>query len=330
MESLKDFETVRDAAGYRLAWMSKAGGKAFWISRPGDWLEKYEVERSSPLNISTTEYWGEKRVARAGVYITGQRQWLNTRKRDELWQGEIVRPFNSDHVVSLNLLRAGNTVRDWLDFTNKYGLIGRSPTLGRWFLSGKDKRTFIAETEHEGEWHHLRNVLFRVYEYYPAIQNRDFAFLKNFITWESDDIVREDIGLKVGGIKITPAIAMREKHGMNARYFEVMSKPDVFVPAAIAIKDYVNSYLEKSLSLEISFDPKTLQFISSLQFGSFGAALVAEAVELVAGRLEARACNVCGTWFRVGANHKRKDRIFCSPACKMRDYRARKSANAAL
>lgn len=307
--------------------MPKRGGKAYWISRrEEDWSEKYEVERSSPLEISTAQYAGEKRVSKAGVYIAGQRQWLNRRKPDDSWRGEVVRPFDSDEVVSLNLLRKGNTLKGWLDFTNKYGLIGHAPVLDRWLLCGKEKRAFIAEIEHEGEWHHLRNVLFRIYKYYPAIRDRDSEFLSNFITWSSNDVVREDRGLEISGIKIAPAIAMRGKYRMNARYFENMNRPDVFVPAAIAMSDGVNQYLEKSLSLEISFDASSLEFSSSFRYGSLGSALVAEAVEFVAGRLEARACNVCGTWFRVGVSHKRKDRIFCSAACKMRDYRIRKSA----
>jgi hypothetical protein len=327
MESLKSFEWVRDTAGYRLAWMPKRGGKAYWLSRSEeDWSDEYEVERSSPLEISTTQYAGEKRISKAGVYIAGQRQWLNRRNPDDLWCGEVVRPFDSDEVVSLNLLRTGSTLKGWLDFTNKYGLIGHIPILDRWHLFGKEKRTFIAQVEHEGGWHHLRNVLFRIYEYYPAIRDRDSAFLSSFITWFSEDAVHEDRGNKISGTRITPAIAMRGKYRMNAQYFESMSRPDLFVPAAIAISDHVNRYLEKSVSLEISFDPKSLQFKSSFRYGSLGAAIVAEAVEFVAGRFEARACNVCSTWFRIGARHKRKDRIFCSAACKMRDYRARKSA----
>jgi hypothetical protein len=56
--------------------------------------------------------------------------------------------------------------------------------------------------------------------------------------------------------KIKPAIALRGSYPLNAKYFESMRRPDVFVPAAIVISDYVNQYLEKSLSLEVSFDLK--------------------------------------------------------------------------
>jgi hypothetical protein len=120
------------------------------------------------------------------------------------------------------------------------------------------------------------------------------------------------------------AIAIRGEHDFKSDYFEHMKRPDVFVPAAFVLRDMVNGYMEKALSFNTSFDPTTLEFSSSLRYGSFGAALVAEAVEFMAGHFEARQCTVCGSWFRVGAGQMRVDRRFCSAACKMRDYRARK------
>jgi hypothetical protein len=54
------------------------------------------------------------------------------------------------------------------------------------------------------------------------------------------------------------------------------------------VGDSVSSYLGKSLSLEVSFDPKTLEFSTSLRYDSFGAALVAEAIEFMVGHFEAR------------------------------------------
>jgi hypothetical protein len=184
----------------------------------------------------------------------------------------------------------------------------------------------LPATCHEGEWHHLKNVLSKIYDDYPAIKRRDSTYLSKVIKWDSDNVVREDRGLKVGRTKILPAIAMRgEESSYNAHYFQYMKRPDVFAPAAFSLRDRVNSYLEKSLSLEISFDPKSLEFASSIRYSSLGAALVAEAVEFMAGHFAAQQCKVCGSWFRIGADQMRKDRIFCSAACKMRDYRARKS-----
>jgi hypothetical protein len=190
-------------------------------------------------------------------------------------------------------------------------------------MSGKDERWFICDVEHEGEWHHLRNVLSKIYQDYPAIKKRDSKYLSTVIEWESDDVVRENRGPTIGRTKLQPAIAMRGKYSHNVSYFEHMKKPDVFVPTAFALRDVINRYMEGSLSLKVSFDPRTLEFMSSLSYGSLGAALIAEAVEFMAGHFEARQCTVCGSWFRMGAGQMRRDRLFCSAACKMRDYRKR-------
>jgi hypothetical protein len=330
MESLKSFESYRNVAGYRLAWMPMRGRHAFWISEPSDdWSGRQVIDRSAGLEISTSQGRGEKRVAKRGMYVAHTVQILNRRGPDEVPDFEIMRPFESNELVSMNLLTAGDSPQDWINFINKFGLIGHQPLLDRWHLfgrdAGKDKRHFICEVEHEGEWHHLRNVLGRIYRYHPAISKRDSKTLSRFITWDSDDVVREERGPLFGKTNLRMAIAMRGGHNFKSGYFNHMKRPDVFVPAAFVLRDKINSYMEKTLSFQASFDPKTLEFSSSLRYGSFGAALVAEAVEFMAGHFEARQCAVCGSWFRVGTGQMRVDRRFCSAACKMRDYRARKN-----
>jgi hypothetical protein len=205
-------------------------------------------------------------------------------------------------------------------------MIGHRSVRDHWNLFEKKNGCLFYELEHEGEWHRLTKVLSKIYNDYPAIRKKNTSYLSSVIKWESDNVVREDRGLKIGRAKISPAIAMRGKYSRNAHYFEYMKRPDVLTPAAFVIRDDVNRYLEKSLSLELSFDPKTFEFTSSLRYGSLGAALVVEAVEFMAGHFEAKQCAVCGSWFRTGANQMRKDRIFCSAACKMRDYRSRKTS----
>jgi hypothetical protein len=48
--------------------------------------------------------------------------------------------------------------------------------------------------------------------------------------------------------------------------------------------------------------------------------------EAIAGGNEQRACKLCGRWFEIstGRNGSRKDRLFCSDACKSKDYRTRR------
>jgi predicted RNA-binding Zn ribbon-like protein len=116
---------------------------------------------------------------------------------------------------------------------------------------------------------------------------------------------------------------MRGKYKMNSHLFKHFKKPDVIGPAAFALSSFVNGYLKKAVSIELNVDPSSFEFKTTLQYQSLGAALVSEAIEFMAGHFEAKQCKVCGSWFRVGVSRNRRDRIFCSAACKMRDFRAR-------
>jgi len=275
MEALKHFEWMRDPQGFRLAWIPIGRTKAQWVEPGKKWSEKYDANGAENLHIRTTEYRRESCRAHPGLYIAGYRHDVNVRKSSPHAkpQGEIVRPFETDELVSLNLLRLENSPRGWLQFANRYGLLGHPPPLERWHLTGRDQRLFTYEVEHEAEWHRLRKVLRSIFVYYPAIKKRDSK-------------------------RVTSA--------------------------AFALRDGVNRYLRNALSIEIDFDMPDLNFNSSIRYSSFGAALIAEAVEFIAGRFEAKQCVVCGSWFRSGAAQRRRDRVFCSAACKMRDYRHRK------
>jgi hypothetical protein len=288
------------------------------------WDHKLEKQagRERELSIRTTEYYGEKRPAKAGLYIIGQRLYPNLPRNKRSYV--ITKPFATDDLISLNLVNASNSPSAWIDFTNKFGMLGTEKE--RWFLSGRDPRVFVCDVEAEGSFHHLLNVLRRIYDYFPAIQSKNSNHLSRFIEWDSEGIPREKWGPKIGNTVLTPAIAMKGYTNAENEALKQMRPPDLVYPAAFSIQEHVNRYLKDALSLEIGFDSTENKFTSSLRYGSFGAALVAEAVDFMAGRFGAQQCKVCSSWFRIGREQKRRDRIFCSAACKMRDYRYRKSA----
>jgi hypothetical protein len=325
MESLKQFEWHRDPNGYRLVYVAPGSRRTYFVKANDDWNAKPEraEARVRELSIRTTEYRGEKRPPKAGLYIAGYRAYLNVKNSNPSYV--TVRPFENDDLVSLNLLKTADSPRAWIDFSNKFGLLGTGKE--RWLLSGRDPKLFIYSVEAEGQFHHLLNVLLRIYRYFPAIQSNNTDHLGRFIEWESDDVVRETWGPNIGGVQTKPAIAMRGFSAREGEALNEMKRPDLVAPAAFSIEDYVNRYLKGALSLEIEFDRKRLKFASSLRYGSLGAALVAEAVDFMAGRFEAKQCKICSSWFRIGHEQKRRDRVFCSAACKMRDYRSRKAGS---
>lgn len=318
MESLSNFEWRRDPAGYRFAWIPERQRKAYWVTAAEKWSGAKSIDRSIKLEIWQPH--GETRRASSGLYLAGFRNDLNVKGAKTPF--EIVKPFAGEELVSRNLLESDSGPQGWLQFTNKYGQLSND---NQWHLGGRDKRWFVyLNTVHEGEWHHLRRTLFKIYNYYPAIKAKNSKYLSRFIHWESDDIVREDEGIYLGKYKVRLPIAMRGRSETNSHLFRYFKKPDVIGPAAFALSDFVNGYLKKAVSIELNVDAPNFEFKPTLQYHSLGAALVSEAIEFMTGHFEAKQCKVCGSWFRVGVSRNRRDRIFCSAACKMRDFRARK------
>ena len=102
MESLKSFEWYRNTTGYRLASMPRRGKDAFWVTEPcNTWLGKHILDRSAKLHISTTQHQGERRMANQGMYVGHTVQILNRGKPDDVPEFEIVRPFQSNELLSL-------------------------------------------------------------------------------------------------------------------------------------------------------------------------------------------------------------------------------------
>src|SRR6266545_8096684 len=267
MEALKRFEWLRDPTGYRLAWIPVGRKVAYWAQASDHWGEKQIADRSTKMQIVTTQYYGEKRRASPGLYIAGHRCDLNARKKatESVSRWERIRPFETDELISLNLLQTESGPKGWLDFTNRYGLVGHRAPLDSWHLFGRDKRQFLYEVENEGEWHHLKRILFKIYNYHPAITKRDTKFLSKFIQWDSDNSVREDGGIFLGKNKIRMPVAMRGGTDYNSHYFEKLKHGDVVIPAAFALRDSVNRYLERALSVEIDFDLPNVNFSSNLR-----------------------------------------------------------------
>jgi hypothetical protein len=321
MESLGAFEWLRDPTGYRLVWLQQHSKNGYWATTADKWSGPHPIDSLLKLEIRSWQTRGER--AKSGLYLAGFRHDLNV--KNAKIASEAIKPFASEELVSRNLLESDSGPGRWIEFTNKYGLLSSGDSPEACYVVGRDKRWFMYQSaSHESEWHHLRRTLFKIYNYYPAIKAKNSRYLSQFIHWESDDVVREDEGIHLGKHRIRWPIAMRGKSEVDSHLFSHFKRPDVIGPAAFALSKFVNRYLKQSVSIELSVDTSNFEFAPTLKYHSLGAALVSEAMEFMAGHFEAKQCKICGSWFRTGVGRNRRDRIFCSAACKMRDYRSRK------
>jgi hypothetical protein len=307
--------------GCRLAWLPQSKKNAYWVTTLDGWSGPRAIDRSIKLEITPWQNQSER--VRSGLYVVGFR--YEPYIKNSIIPTERIKPFTGEELVSRNLLEADSGPVSWLEFTNKYGPLSFRDDQDACYAAGRDKRQFMYQlASHAGEWHHLRRTLFKIYNYYPAIRARDSKYLSQFIFWESDDVVREDDGRYLGKHRIRLPIAMRGKSKMDSQLFDHFSKPDVIGPAAFALSKSVNSYLKRAASIELNVETSTWKLAPTLKYHSLGAALVSEAIEFMTGHFEAKQCKICGSWFRIGVSSNRRDRIFCSAACKMRDFRSRK------
>lgn len=89
---------------------------------------------------------------------------------------------------------------------------------------------------------------------------------------------------------------------------------------SIIINDQLSSALslmlsrETDMAWELSLNPNGLLNALWLQFAY-----------AIAGGIQHRACIVCNAWFEVAPGRGRREKRFCSDACRMRAYRNRKS-----
>jgi hypothetical protein len=240
MESLVTFEWMRDPTGYRMARLPQRQKNAFWVTAVNEWSEHGTTDRSTKLEIRSWQRRSEK--AKPGLYVAGFRHDINI--KNAKIPSEPIKPFSGEELVSRNLLESDSSPDSWLEFTNKYGPLSSHDDEDACYVAGRDKRWFMYESAaHEGEWHHLRRTLFKIYNYYPAIKAQDTKYLSQFIHWESDDVVREDEGLYLGRHKLRWPIAMRGRTEVDSHLFNHFKRPDVIGPAAFALSKFVNRYL---------------------------------------------------------------------------------------
>src|SRR5690349_4756848 len=127
MESLKNFRWRREVNEPRLAYLAQRGKNAFWVKDAGlQWDRGHTLDKATKLIIATSQYYGEKRIPKSGLYISGSRQTFHRNRADEMSPSEIIRPFVSNELISKNALQMSGSPQGWLEFTKKYGLIGHT------------------------------------------------------------------------------------------------------------------------------------------------------------------------------------------------------------
>src|SRR5262249_29769217 len=98
-------------------------------------------------------------------------------------------------------------------------------------------------------------------------------------------------------------------------------RDDVVAPALVFLARLINQELQGTISTKAVPDFEKAAISSQFVPESLLSAMWYQFADGIEKGLRYRACKVCGAWFALAPGVARKNRVFCSDACKSRDYR---------
>ena len=93
--------------------------------------------------------------------------------------------------------------------------------------------------------------------------------------------------------------------------------------AQLCIQRAVNTHVKGRLIIKLLFDEKHRQLGMHITPDNLAGALWLQFMYAVAGQKKHEKCKTCQEWFEVSPRAKRSSAIFCSVACRLRNYRKR-------
>lgn len=316
-----------------------------WISaKPlGQLEDKNDVSKVLPF-LARTSYAGQ-----IAAFATAQpKQFTNSTflvARNELANEEgslrQFNPFSERRELFRDFSDLSNDPEDFVRFANRYGHLGDSEfrislhppdTEKSKRLSGEPLIVWQFESDILKQavfiWDlHRRNERGRLAAHFQRVirdkfRNQDTAYWRFWREprgWELNDGPR--------GALLWDNSAGRLWVRENDLASE--DKSDLHKVALKILQNTTNEQLSGRLSANLSPQSDSGELVLSLRPTSLIGAIWLQFAQAVSNHTEFRRCTVCGSWMEISENASRRDKSYCSDACRMRAYRARKASKPA-
>ena len=152
---------------------------------------------------------------------------------------------------------------------------------------------------------------------WDAVRERNAEALAQCIRWREDGVYYECASAKA------EPISTYADHPEFLRWFR---KGDLVEPAILWLLGRLNARLERRTPALFQWSPERPGELHLVYIpGSLIEAMWLEFAFAVDESKDYRKCLQCGTWFEIAPDKARANRLFCSSACKSRNYRERKA-----
>lgn len=249
---------------------------------------------------------------------TGGFQWVESEKGkfltdgglrsafpDGVFQGQLLSvysPLREEPALFRNFAAMTPNEESILAFANQYGVLGIAEPLAG-LKSGERLAGWIS--------HHAR--LSHAIALWDMVCRRNEKGLAQFFQWDPN-AGRWRYSTGEGGQKMTPPAGLEFQEGK------------VLLPASLQVQRQINAALEEWASPRVVYDLDIGRMVLRIVPKNLLGALWLQLADAVTGNKEYRSCIECGRWFGL-SNERRggtKRKVFCSSACKVRDYRRKK------
>jgi hypothetical protein len=219
-----------------------------------------------------------------------------------------------------------------LEFANKYGQLGEKKLLHA-PLPEKPKSLAIVWGERLLEWNAAIREMKRALQIWDWIQARDAASLSYHVRWANEEFDETGTRRRYAGWGymshpdhlITNTVPGWTQEAIDVPQ-ELLPRQDVFLAGLFLLQRWINRHLEGRVHPRLLYHQelgKQLMFIAPKTLLS---AMWLQLAYTVAGNKKHRQCKECGKWFEIARDMDARTnrKMFCSLACKTRDYRRRR------
>jgi hypothetical protein len=218
-------------------------------------------------------------------------------------------------------------------FACEYGLLGIGA--GDWDRPGWGQSTgegVATRAESFRDWQREVEGMRRAVDLWTHTRDRDANALAQYIRWHQS----QSASTSQGQVQLPAGWYYLEQTGKPGGPISVpiepgkqpFAKDDIFAPASFVLANLVDHRTRQYTAVALHYDRAAgglrIKIIAQKLLG----ALWLQLAQAIDGNRQPRACRDCGKWFEISAEEDGRSarRLFCSEACKARDYRRRRDS----
>ena len=216
-----------------------------------------------------------------------------------------------------------------LSFANRFGYLGVPRPC---HIQGSPQTALSVSGETHEEWIGQVEYLRRGLAIWDLLKAGDKLGLARCIRWRERQYGPEGLVLNEGGwiYDSHPELPVGKPMPHPGRTEELIEPVadlfqdgDVTMPALFLVQRWINKHLKAKVNPHLLYNLDTGQQVLQVVPLTLLSATWLQFAQAIAGNREQRACKECGAWFEVSSRDDGRTarRLFCSDACKSRDYR---------